>query len=325
MKHETIETNIGIMLVLVMIVISIGGLVEVVPLFFIDKTIEKVDGVRPYTPLELAGRNIYQRESCFYCHSQMIRPFRAETLRYGSYSLAGEFVYDRPFQWGSKRTGPDLARVGGKYSNEWHVAHLIAPREVVPESVMPNYSWLMENRLSTSDIPADMQALRKVGVPYSQSESEFIDNVANFGAKTALELRINGRELRGAEVDQFINGLNAQIDQVVAKARREVDGKPALVFSSSKVVREAEIPAYVQQVKQDAQTVFTSLVKTGDDGQKVLALPGAMDNLKAQAEANFDGDPDRLTEMDAMVAYLQMLGTQVDFKKYDEGYLSQFR
>ncbi|MEW6611979.1 cytochrome-c oxidase, cbb3-type subunit II [Thermithiobacillus tepidarius DSM 3134] len=325
MKHETIETNIGLMLVLVMIVISIGGLVEIVPLFFIDKTIEKVDGVRPYTPLELAGRDIYQRESCFYCHSQMIRPFRDEAMRYGHYSLAAESMYDHPFQWGSKRTGPDLARVGGKYSNEWHVAHLIAPRDVVPESVMPNYPWLMQDNLKYDDIGAHMAALKKTGVPYSSNEAEFIDNIANFGAATALKLRINGKDYRGAEVDAFLNGLNAQLDQVINRASRTVDGKPALVFSSSKVVREADIPAYVQNVKADAANVLNGLVKADANGQKTLHLPSAKENLLAEAEANYDGDPKRLTEMDAVVAYLQMLGTLVDFKKYDEGYLSQFR
>lgn len=325
MKHETIETNIGIMLVLTMIVISIGGLVEVVPLFFIDKTIEKVDGVRPYFPLELAGRNIYQRESCFYCHSQMIRPFRDEAMRYGHYSLAAESMYDHPFQWGSKRTGPDLARVGGKYSNEWHVAHLTAPRSVVPESVMPNYPWLEKDTLNYDDIGADMMALRETGVPYSDNEKEFIDNIANFGAKTAVFLRINSKDYKGPQVDAFLNGLNAQLDQVFAKARQQKNGKPELVFSSSKVVPAEEIPSYTQNIKQQAHTVLAAMVKTGLDGQKVLHLPDASENLQTEAQANYDGDPTRITEMDALVSYLQMLGTLVNFKKYDDGYLSQFR
>ena len=166
-KHEWIETNVGLLLVLTMLAISVGGLVEIAPLFFIDKTVEKVAGVRPYTPLEQRGRDIYQREGCFLCHSQMIRPFRDEKLRYGHYSLAAESQYDHPFQWGSKRTGPDLARVGNKYSNEWQVQHLIAPRSMVPESVMPNYPWLLSTPLDISDVALRLKALRSVGVPYS--------------------------------------------------------------------------------------------------------------------------------------------------------------
>ncbi|MFW6191453.1 MAG: cytochrome-c oxidase, cbb3-type subunit II, partial [Thiohalospira sp.] len=152
MKHETIETNAGWLIILTLLVISIGGLVEIVPLYYIDETVEDVDGVRPYTPLELRGRDMYLREGCYTCHSQMVRPFRDEDLRYGHYSLAAESKYDHPFQWGSKRTGPDLARVGGKYSNEWHVQHLEAPRSVVSESIMPNYPWLSENKLDYSQI-----------------------------------------------------------------------------------------------------------------------------------------------------------------------------
>ena len=147
MRHEHIETNSGLMILLILVVISIGGLVEIVPLFYINETIEKVEGVRPNTPLELRGRDIYLREGCYLCHSQQIRPFRDEWLRYGHYSLAAESQYDHPFQWGSKRTGPDLARVGGKYSNQWHVQHLIAPRSVVPQSIMPNYPWLLTTEL----------------------------------------------------------------------------------------------------------------------------------------------------------------------------------
>jgi len=151
-KHEKIETNAGLLLVLTMFAVSIGGLVEIAPLFFLKDTVENVEGVRPYTPLESRGRDIYIREGCYTCHSQMIRPFRDEQLRYGHYSLAAESKYDHPFQWGSKRTGPDLARVGGKYSNEWHVQHLIKPTSMVPESVMPNYQWLQENKLDVSDV-----------------------------------------------------------------------------------------------------------------------------------------------------------------------------
>ncbi len=243
-KHETIETNAGWLIGLTLLVISIGGLVEIVPLFYIDSTIEDVDGVRPYTPLELRGRDIYQREGCYLCHSQMIRPFRDEMLRYGHYSLAAESQYDHPFQWGSKRTGPDLARVGGKYSNEWHVAHLVNPRDVVPESIMPNYPWLLENELEYADIADRLRALKMTGVPYSETREEYEANVEKFGKEVADQLNI----------------LKAE------------------------------------------------------------------QNLLAQAQAgNYDGDPTRLTEMDALVAYLQMLGTLVDFSKYDEGYFAEFR
>jgi cytochrome c oxidase cbb3-type subunit II len=243
-KHESIETNAGLLIALTMIVISIGGLVEIVPLFFIEDTIEKVEGVRPYTPLELRGRDIYQREGCYLCHSQMIRPFRDEMLRYGHYSLAAESQYDHPFQWGSKRTGPDLGRVGGKYSNEWHVAHLLRPRDVVPGSIMPNYPWLLENDLPYSDIQARMRALRTAGVPYSASQEEYEANVERFGEEVAKQLDI----------------LNAE------------------------------------------------------------------ENLVRQAlNGNYDGNRGRITEMDAIVAYLQVLGTMVDFGQYDQGYFVEFR
>ncbi len=243
-KHESIETNAGLLIVLTMIVISIGGLVEIVPLFFINDTVEKVDGVRPYTPLELRGRDIYQREGCYLCHSQMIRPFRDEWLRYGHYSLAAESQYDHPFQWGSKRTGPDLARVGGKYSNAWHVAHLNNPRDVVPQSIMPNYPWLMTTDLDYSDVQDRMRALKKTGVPYSETQAEYDRNVANFGADVADKLDI----------------LHAE------------------------------------------------------------------ENLMKQALNNdYDGQRSRITEMDALVAYLQVLGTMVDFSRYDEGYFAEFR
>ena len=243
-KHESIETNAGLLIVLTMIVISIGGLVEIVPLFFINDTVEKVEGVRPYSPLELRGRDIYQREGCYLCHSQMIRPFRDEWLRYGHYSLAAESKYDHPFQWGSKRTGPDLARVGNKYSNEWHVAHMVNPRDVVPQSIMPNYPWLLDTDLDFSDVQSRMRALKMTGVPYSESQEEYDSNVVEFGVDVADQLDI----------------LQAE------------------------------------------------------------------ENLMEQALANdYDGQRDRITEMDAMIAYLQMLGTMVDFSKYEEGYFAEFR
>ena len=243
-KHESIETNAGLLIVLTLIVVSIGGLVEIVPLFFINDTIEDVEGVRPYTALELRGRDVYTREGCYLCHSQMIRPFRDEDLRYGHYSLAAESQYDHPFQWGSKRTGPDLARVGNKYSNEWHVAHLTNPRSVVPQSIMPNYPWLLENELDYSDVQDRMRALKVTGVPYSETQEEYDSNVAQFGKAVADQLDI----LRAEE------------------------------------------------------------------------------NLLAQALTNdYDGQRSRITEMDALIAYLQVLGTMVDFSKYNEGYFVEFR
>ena len=168
--HETVETNNFLMIVLIVLVVAVGGLVEIVPLFFQKSTTEAVKGVEPYAALPLMGRDIYLREGCYNCHSQMIRPFRAETLRYGHYSTAGEFVYDHPFQWGSKRTGPDLHRVGGKYSDEWHRIHLNNPRDVVPESNMPAYSWLEKTTLDPSDVTPRMKALRTVGVPYTDAQ-----------------------------------------------------------------------------------------------------------------------------------------------------------
>ena len=250
MKHDKIERNVGWLLVLTMLAISAGGLVEVVPLFFIKDTVETVktadgkDMVRPYTPLEQRGRDIYIREGCFLCHSQMIRPFRDEALRYGHYSLAAESKYDHPFQWGSKRTGPDLARVGGKYSNDWHVQHLNAPRSMVPESVMPNYPWLLKTNLDTSDLTLRLMALRTTGVPYSVSQAEYDRNVKQFGEDTA----------------------------------------------------------------------------------KMLHIPDAEKNLIAQAQAgNYDNNKDNITEMDALVAYLQVLGTMVDFKQFDDDYFAKFR
>ena len=243
-KHEWIETNIGLMLVLTMLAISIGGLVEIAPLFLIDGTVEKVEGVRPYTPLESRGRDIYIREGCYTCHSQMIRPFRDEKLRYGHYSLAAESQYDHPFQWGSKRTGPDLARVGKKYSNEWHVQHLTAPRSMVPESVMPNYPWILSTPLDISDAALRMKAQRRVGVPYSLTEAEYKANVAKFGETVARQLHI----------------------------------------------------------------------------------PDAQKNLVEQANfGNYDGDKSGVSEMDALVAYLQVLGTMVDFSKLKDDEFVQYR
>lgn len=244
MKHDKIERNLGILMVFTMLAISAGGMVEIIPLFFIKETVEKVEGVRPYTPLEQRGRDIYTREGCYLCHSQMIRPFRDEALRYGHYSLAAESKYDHPFQWGSKRTGPDLARVGGKYSNNWHTQHLIAPRSLVPESVMPNYPWLATTELKYDDIKDRLLALRRVGVPYSNSKEEYERNVKEFG----------------------------------------------------------------------------------EDIAKQLHIPDAEKNLADQAQSgNYDTDPSNITEMDALVAYLQVLGTMVDFKKYDDDYFVKFR
>ena len=234
-KHAIFEKNSIILLVGILIVIAIGGLVEIVPLFYLKNTIEVVDGMRPYTPLELAGRNIYVREGCYNCHSQMIRPLRAEVERYGHYSLAAESMYDHPFQWGSKRTGPDLARVGGKYSDDWHRDHLREPKSVVPGTVMPAYPWLAQNPLDFAHIKDDLRTQATVGVPYT----------------------------------------NDMIDAATADI--------------------------VAQASPDS--------------------PGAADLAKRYPKAqarDFDGNPDRITEADALIAYLQMLGTLVDFKLYDD-------
>lgn len=169
-SHERIEVNPTLLIALVLLVVSFGGLVEIVPLFFQKSTTQPVAGLKPYSPLRLAGRDIYIREGCYNCHSQMIRPFRAETERYGHYSVAGEFVYDHPFQWGSKRTGPDLARVGGRYSDEWHRTHLNNPRDVVPESNMPNYPWLAKTKLDPQEIVPKMRAMQRLNVPYTEEE-----------------------------------------------------------------------------------------------------------------------------------------------------------
>ncbi len=230
-SHKILERNVSLLGLFALVAVTIGGIVEIAPLFWIDNTIEKVDGMRPYTPLELAGRNIYMREGCYTCHSQMIRPFRDEVERYGHYSLAAESMYDHPFQWGSKRTGPDLARVGGRYSDEWHRAHLIDPRSVVPESIMPPYAFLADRDLETGDMRNDLTALYRVGVPYTKAD--------------------------------------------IAKANDDI----------------------AAQADPEA---------------------GAGDLAKRYPTAqvrDFDGDPDRITEMDALVAYLQMLGTLVDVDK----------
>jgi cytochrome c oxidase cbb3-type subunit 2 len=232
-RHQIFEKNSIVLLIGVLIVISIGGLVEIVPLFYLRSTIEKVDGVRPYTPLELAGRNIYVREGCYNCHSQMIRPLRDEVERYGHYSLAAESMYDRPFQWGSKRTGPDLARVGGKYSDDWHRDHLAAPKSVVPGSVMPAYPWLAKTELDFAHIGDDLKVQANLGVPYTSE--------------------------------------------------------------------------MVAQAAADVRTQATDAPDTGDLEKRYP---------KTQAR-DFDGNPNRITEADALIAYLQLLGTQVNFKLYD--------
>ncbi len=234
-KHAIFEKNSIILVIGILIVIAIGGLVEIVPLFYLKNTIEKVDGVRPYTPLELAGRNIYVREGCYLCHSQMIRPLRDEVERYGHYSLAAESMYDRPFQWGSKRTGPDLARVGGKYSDDWHRDHLRDPRSVVPGSVMPAYSWMAQTDLDYQYIAEDLRVQALLGVPYTAD--------------------------------------------MIAHATADV--------------------------------VTQATIDSPDAADLAKRYP------KAQAR-DFDGNPGRITEADALIAYLQMLGTEVDFKLYDD-------
>ena len=233
-KHDKIEKNSILLLILTVIVVSIGGLVEIVPLFRIETTIEKVEGMRPYTPLELVGSKIYKREGCYGCHSQQIRVLRDEVERYGHYSLAAESMYDFPFQWGSKRTGPDLARVGGKYSDEWHTRHLINPRDVVPESIMPGYKFLVERDANLSDINLDMEVLRKIGVPYTD---DMIQNAISDGV-------------------------------VQASADR--------------------------------------------DSEALIARYGKKVNVR-----DFDGNKEKVSEMDALIAYLQVLGIMVDFTKFE--------
>ncbi|MEO6351827.1 MAG: cytochrome-c oxidase, cbb3-type subunit II [Oxalobacteraceae bacterium] len=196
--HELIEKNVGLLLVLVILVVSVGGLVEIVPLFFQKSTTQPVAGWKPYSALQLSGRDIYLREGCYNCHSQMIRPFRAETERYGHYSVAGESVYDHPFQWGSKRTGPDLARVGARYSDQWHRTHLDNPRDVVPESIMPGYPWLSKNKLDPNDIAPKMRALRKVGVPYT--DAEIAGAAAEIDGKTEQDALIAYLQILGTAI-----------------------------------------------------------------------------------------------------------------------------
>ncbi|ABK44854.1 cytochrome c oxidase, cbb3-type, subunit II [Magnetococcus marinus MC-1] len=241
MKHESIEKNIPLMSILVVIVISIGAIIEIFPLFWIDKTIEKVEGIRPYTPLELRGRDIYVREGCYNCHSQMIRPFRDEWERYGHYSLAAESKYDHPFQWASKRTGPDLARVGGKYSSLWHQSHMRKPQSVVPESVMPHYPWLEKSKLEYGNITGRMNAL----------------NTAH----------------------SIAYGETMYTEDMIANAKADLEA----------------------QATPDSNTDGV----TTRYGNKV-------------AFDNFDGKAGEITELDALVAYLQMLGTLVDFTNYKD-------
>jgi cytochrome c oxidase cbb3-type subunit 2 len=233
LNHGTLERHSLLLTVCILLVVSIGGIVEIAPLFYLESTIEKVKGMRPYTPLELAGRTIYVREGCYLCHSQMVRPLRDEVERYGHYSLAAESMYDHPFQWGSKRTGPDLARVGGKYSDEWHRAHLADPRSVVPESVMPPYVFLEKTELNYSEVEGTLKANRIVGVPYT--------------------------------------------DDMIANARADL------------------------------------IAQADPNSEGVEAFQKRYPNAVAR---DFDGDPSRITETDALIAYMQMLGTLVDFKEY---------
>jgi cytochrome c oxidase cbb3-type subunit 2 len=198
LSHSTIETNNGLMIVLILIVLLFGGLVEIVPLFFQKSTTIPAAGLKPYTALQLAGRDIYTREGCYNCHSQMIRPFRAETLRYGHYSMANEFVYDHPFQWGSKRTGPDLHRVGGKYSDQWQITHLNNPRDLVPESIMPAYPWLINTPVDAGSLPAHMTALRRVGVPYT--DAEIAASTSDVKGKTEVEAVVAYLQVLGTTV-----------------------------------------------------------------------------------------------------------------------------
>ena len=250
-NHGVLERHSLLLTIGILITVSIGGIIQMAPLFYMENTIEKVQGMRPYTPLEVAGRNIYIREGCYVCHSQMVRPLRDEVERYGHYSLAAESMYDHPFQWGSKRTGPDLARVGGKYSDEWHVDHLIDPRALVPESIMPPYAFLAEKNLDFDHIGDDLKALRMVGVPYTD---EMIEN---------------------AEMD-----LRAQVD-------------PDIYFDE----QDALVARYTEAA--------------GREGTVQIR--------------DYDMDPDRITEMDALVAYLQMTGTLVDFSTYEAGDLMNRR
>ncbi|CAN1511604.1 CcoO Cbb3-type cytochrome oxidase, cytochrome c subunit [Burkholderiaceae bacterium] len=196
--HARIETNNFLMIVLITLVVAVGGLVEIVPLFFQKSTTQPVEGLKPYTALQLAGRDVYVKEGCYNCHSQMIRPFQSETLRYGHYSLAGEFVYDRPFQWGSKRTGPDLHRVGGRYSDEWHRIHLLNPRDLVPESNMPAYPWLEKKTVDAQSMPKRMSVLRTLGAPYT--DEEIAQSVQDVTGKTEMDAVIAYLQVLGTAV-----------------------------------------------------------------------------------------------------------------------------
>lgn len=200
LTHDMIERNQALMIVLIILVVAVGGLVEIVPLYFEKSVIEPVAGLKPYTPLQLTGRDVYVREGCYNCHSQMVRPFRAEVERYGHYSVAGEFVYDRPFQWGSKRTGPDLHRVGGRYSDDWHRLHLLDPRSVVPESNMPSYPWLQRSAANAEDIEAKMRALRRVGVPYP--DDEIAQSKETLKGKTEMDALIAYLQVLGTAIKQ---------------------------------------------------------------------------------------------------------------------------
>ena len=200
LTHDMIERNQALMIVLIILVVAVGGLVEIVPLYFEKSVIEPVAGLKPYTPLQLTGRDVYVREGCYNCHSQMVRPFRAEVERYGHYSVAGEFVYDHPFQWGSKRTGPDLHRVGGRYSDDWHRLHLLDPRSVVPESNMPSYPWLQRAAANAEDIEAKMRALRRVGVPYP--DDEIAKSKETLKEKTEMDALIAYLQVLGTAVKQ---------------------------------------------------------------------------------------------------------------------------
>jgi cytochrome c oxidase cbb3-type subunit II len=238
-NHATIEKNVVLLAVLTLITISIGGLVQIIPLFAVETTIERVKGMRPFTPLELAGRNIYIREGCYTCHSQQVRPFKDEVERYGHYSLAAESMYDRPFQWGSKRTGPDLARVGGKYSNDWHVAHMVDPRAVVPESIMPAYPFLALRALEYADIGAHLKALRAVGVPYSD------EMIAN--AVADLEAQSNPDADSAGLVKRYPTTNVAKFN-VEARAITEMDALVAYLQMLGTLVRFTETtPADLKQ------------------------------------------------------------------------------
>ncbi len=238
MNHDIFEKNSIVLLIGILIVVSIGGLVQIAPLFWIDSTIEKVKGMRPYSPLEQAGRDIYIREGCYGCHSQMVRTLRDEVERYGHYSLAAESMYDHPFQWGSKRTGPDLARVGGKYSDQWHAEHLINPRGLVPESIMPGYPWLATTKLDTSDVKDRLRALRMVGVPYSDEMIEKAD------ADLRAQIQAEGRAVR-------------DLAKRYPKARTgKFDGKPG--------IEPSELDALVAYLQILGQLVdFTSFDAAG--------------------------------------------------------------